>query len=173
MSVFAHRPLDDTPAHRRDVGYVMRSSEDYFQLTEGGPPQGDPVDDFFSGLPPGREMKDKFTLGFYVDSQLTGVADVVRGWNAAHKAIIGLLLFAPAFRGRGHGRRAVVLIEELAATWPGIDTMRIAVVEGNVPAFSFWQRMGFVETGERRPRDGRFVGDRIVMEKILNTRERA
>ncbi len=141
---------------------------DYFWLVEGGPPRREEeLEDFFNGLPPGCVPADKSLLGFYVGERIAGVSLTVRRWNAPHKAHIGLLMLAPAFRGQGNGRRAYAKIEALAKTWPGIRCLRLAVIDGNHAGMQFWRRMGFVANGERRDREPPYLGDKIVFEKPL------
>ena len=146
------------------------AAADYNLLVEGVAPTAWHIDDFFTSLPPGMHAADKFTVGFYADDRIKGIAEVVRGWNAPHKAIIGLLLLTPASRGRGLGQNAVEAIEAMAQTWPGVDTLRIAVIDNNDAAFVFWRRMGFTETGERRPIEAPYRGAKVVLEKTLLAR---
>ena len=109
-----------------------------------------------------------FPLGFRVDDKLIGVGGVLRRWNAPNKAIIGLLVFDPQWRGCGHGRAAVEHIEALAATWRDINQLRIAVVRTNIAALTFWRKVGFVETGEIKPKYGPYVDDIVILEKPLH-----
>ena len=161
------RHLTASPAHRRDVEAVIMAAADYNLLIEGVAPSALHVDDFFVSLPPGSHPSDKFTLGFYVSNGIVGIAEVVRGWNAPHKAIIGLLLLTPAARGGGRGRFALDAIETLARSWTGVTTLRIAVIDNNSAAFAFWRRMGFSETGERRPVETPYLGAKVVLEKNI------
>lgn len=161
------RYLTAFPAHRRDVEAVITAAADYNLLIEGVAPSALHVDDFFTSLPPGSHPSDKFKLGFYDSNGIAGIAEVVRGWNAPHKAIIGLLLLTPSARGGGLGRFALETIETLARSWAGVTTLRIAVIDNNSAAFAFWRRMGFIETGERRPIEAPFLGAKVVLEKNI------
>ena len=143
------------------------AAADYNLLVEGVAPSALHIDDFFASLPPGSQPSDKFTLGFYDKNDIAGIAEVVRGWNAPHKAIIGLLLLTPAARGRGLGRFAMNEIETLAHSWMGVTTLRIAVIDNNTAGFAFWRRMGFNETGERRPVEAPYLGAKVVLEKNI------
>ena len=58
------------------------AAADYNLLVEGVAPTAWHIDDFFTSLPPGMHAADKFTLGFYADDRIEGIAEVVRGWNA-------------------------------------------------------------------------------------------
>ena len=98
---------------------------------------------------------------------LIGVAGLLRGWNAPHKTHIGLLLIRPSGRGQHAGAAVVKQLEAFVRTLPGMTVMRLAVVASNVDAFPFWRKMGFVETGEVKPKSPPYVADVVVMEKLL------
>lgn len=159
--------LSDTLDHRRSVHAVLQAATDYHLLVEGAPPTDAHVDDFFTAVPDGYTTEDLFPLGFRVDDKLIGVASVLRRWNAPDKAIIGLLVFDPQWRGCGVGRAAVRHIEALAHTWPGIDQLRIAVVCTNRDALVFWRKVDFTETGEIKPKYGPFIDDIVILEKPI------
>ncbi|HEX4857487.1 MAG TPA: N-acetyltransferase [Usitatibacteraceae bacterium] len=162
------RALDDTPEHRRQVAALFALAEDYHLVVEGTPAGPDAAEEFFREIPAGYSLNDLHLFGLYEGEQLSGVASVLKGWNAPHKAIIGLLVLAPEARGRGWGRDALIHIECVAKSWPGIDTLRVAVLVNNGPALAFWRRVGFVDTGEIKPRYANFVADIVILEKPLS-----
>ena len=145
--------IADSPDNRAAVDAVLQAATDYHVLVEGAPPTEAHVDEFFHALPAGYTADDFFPLGFYVDGEVVGVGGVLRRWNAPNKAIIGLLVFAPQWRGAGRGLAAVLHIEALARSWPGIDRLRVAVVCTNAVALHFWRKVGFVDTGEIKPQE--------------------
>ena len=159
--------LTDTPGNRQVVDAVLQAATDYHLLVEGVPPTQEHVDEFFESLPPGYTSEDHFPLGFFVGDTLIGVGGILRWWNAPNKAIIGLLVLAPEWRGGGRGRAAVGTIEALARTWPGIDRQRVAVVLINRGAVIFWRKIGFVDTGEIKPKYGPYVDDIVILEKQI------
>ena len=160
--------LSDTPDRRRLVNDVLQAATDYHLLVEGAPPSEAHVEEFFTSVPDGYSTADLFPLGFFVDDEMIGAGGVLRRWNAPNKAIIGLLVFDPQWRGRGYGRVAVEHIEALAQTWPAIDQLRIAVVRTNSDVLGFWRKVGFVETGEIKPKYGPYIDDIVILEKPLH-----
>jgi len=146
---------------------LILAAGDFTEITTGSPASEADVLSLFDDLPPGRTMADKFVLGFFAGTRLVGIADVVRGWNAPDKAIIGLLLFRPEARGRGYGRAALDRIELLTAAWPNMTRLRIGVDATHIAALAFWRHMGFAETGEIRPRTVPYAADILVFEKNL------
>ena len=159
--------LADTLESRCMVNAMLQAATDYHLLVEGAPPTDAHVDEFFTALPPGYSADDRFPLGFFAGIEPIGVGGVLRRWNAPNKAMIGLLVLAPQWRGGGRGRAAVRQIEMLARTWPGIDRLRVAVVGSNRDALGFWRKIGFVDTGEIKPKYDPYVDDIVILEKPL------
>lgn len=148
---------------------VCCQAPNYWLLTEGKRmPAREAVAAWFDGseLPPGRSILDQDIFGICVEEQMVGVTMVLRGWRYPEQAMIGLLLLAEPWQGRGLGRRVYRRLEQDALRWPGIAVMRIGIVASNAPAFPFWYQQGFVETGERK-RDLSFLADTVMLEKRL------
>lgn len=135
------------------VQTLLERAADYSINVTGLPPGPADGASFFTDLPPATSSERKHCFGFYERNSLVGCADTIKGWPNEHKVMIGLLLLEPAARGRGLGEQALALLTAEFATWPGIDTLRIAVVDTNPGALPFWCRMGFVETGETKPHE--------------------
>ena len=112
-------------------------------------------------LPAGKTRADVLALGGWREGRLDCFCEVLRGYPEAHFAYLGLLLVAEDCQGQGLGRR---LWEEVAARldWPEVTRWRLAVVDSNAQAVGFWRRLGFLETGERKPYRDREV---ILMER--------
>ncbi len=161
------RILVDTADNRRSVNAVLTAAADYHLLVEGVPPSAAHVEEFFTSVPAGHSLKDHFPLGFFEGGKAIGVGGVLRRWNAPNKAMIGLLVFAPEWRSGGRGRAALAHIEVLAQTWPGIDKLRVGVIGNNTDALMFWRRVGFIDTGEIKPKYGPYIEDIVILEKSI------
>jgi diamine N-acetyltransferase len=161
------RELKGEPSEMAAVQAVLEAAPRYYHAVTGGPPGPAEAQSTFTALPPGRSYADKRVYGLYVADAMIGVADVIRGWDAPHKAIIGLLLLAESWQRRGIGRAFEALVEQAIGPWEEIATVRIAVVASNPDAIAFWHRLGFRETGEVRAAAPPFVADIVVLEKPL------
>ena len=161
------RVLTGEPAEWRRCRRCFEAAPRYFEAVCGGPPGPAEAQSTFTALPPGKSYDDKRVFGLYAGDAMIGVADVIRGWNAPDKAIIGLLLLAEGWQRRGIGRAFAALIEQAIVAWPEIATLRIGVVASNPDALVFWRRHGFRETGEVRPAAPPFVAETVVLEKPL------
>ncbi|QDW50008.1 GNAT family N-acetyltransferase [Burkholderia sp. KBS0801] len=154
----------DSASDLADVLRVFMEAPSYTVLVEGRPPSNADVDDFFNGMLAGKVATDKFTIGFYVDTDMVGCADVIRSHPANDCAFIGLLLFSQAHQGRGYGKIALNVIEEMARGW-NCSKMQLASISTNPRAFAFWHREGFEVM--YRTSIPRFIGDVIVMERAI------
>jgi uncharacterized protein len=165
--LFRLRELKGERAEMTALQAVLEAAPRYYEAVTGGPPGPAEAQSTFTALPPGRSYADKRVYGLYAGDAMIGAADVVRGWNAPRKAIIGLLLLAEAWLRRGIGRAFEALVEQAIGAWPEIETVRVAVAASNPGALAFWRGLGFRETGEVRPAAPPFVADIIVLEKPL------
>ncbi|HZQ61515.1 MAG TPA: GNAT family N-acetyltransferase [Casimicrobiaceae bacterium] len=146
---------------------VLEQAPRYFETVCGTPPGPSEAHSLYIALPPGRSYDDKIVWGLYRGGQMIGCADVIRGWNAPHKAMIGLLLLAEPFQGRGLGTAFARLVEQAITSWPEITTARIGVAQNHAAALAFWRRLGYAATGEVKPAAPPFVADIEVFEKSL------
>lgn len=151
---------------------VLEAAPAYFHAIGGGPPGPAEAQSLFTALPPDKGYDDKFVWGFYSGAAMIGCADVIRGYPTADKAVIGLLLLAEPWQGRGLGRAFATLLEQAIAGWDAIARLRIGVALANPRALGFWQRMGYVETGEVKLAEPRQLPV-AVLEKPLQRTLRA
>jgi ribosomal protein S18 acetylase RimI-like enzyme len=169
VSLRLERIAVPTPAQFDELFAVCRQAPNYWMLTEGKQlPGRDAIERWFDGsdLPAGRTALDNHIFGIRDGEELIGVVMVLRGWRYPEQATIGLLLLAERCQGRGYGREVCMQVEEMVRSWPGMATMRIGVISTNEPAFPFWHKMGYLETGERK-RDMSFIADIVILEKSL------
>jgi GNAT superfamily N-acetyltransferase len=159
--------LAGEPAELAALQAVLEAAPRYFEMVTGAPAGRTEAQSTLSALPPGRSYADKRVFGLYAGDEMIGVADVVRGWNAPGKAILGLLLLAEPWQRRGIGRAFEALVERRIAEWPEIETLRVAVATTNRQALAFWRSVGFRETGEVKPAAPPFVADVVIHEKLL------
>ena len=83
--------------------------------------------------------------------------------------MLGLLLLKEKKQGQGLGKKAFQELLTYMSNWSEIHIIRISVVKNNDEVLTFWKKLGFNETGIRRPyENGTVVSEAIVMEKYLN-----
>jgi ribosomal protein S18 acetylase RimI-like enzyme len=165
------RQLHDSAQNRLALQNLLNATPDYYLAVTGKVAASNEAENEFTELPSGVDRADQFVFGIYIDDTLIGCAGGLRGFRTANKAMLGLLLIAEPYQGCGHGARAYVELEKIIMRWPNIDTVRLGVIETNTQAFPFWRKMGFVETGERKPKTPPYIADIIVMEKFLGNKK--
>jgi len=141
---------------------------DFNQLINGEPPGEHEAEETLMDLPPGKTSADKIVLG--IEDQtgaLVGLIDLVKDFPEQDKWFIGLLLLAPAERGKGSGKLVMKALEDWACEG-GARKLGLGVLEHNLEGHAFWLRMGFTELLRRPPRKfGQREGVVIAMEKQL------
>ncbi|MGB8856504.1 MAG: GNAT family N-acetyltransferase [Burkholderiales bacterium] len=162
------RQLDDSAPNRLALQQLYASAPQYYLATTGKVAAPNEAENDFADLPPGVEKIDQFIFGLYLADELIGCAGIIRGFRALNKATLTLLLLAEKHQGRGHGTRAYAELEQIMAGWPGIDTVRLGVIETNTPAFPFWRKLGFAQNGERKAKFPPYIADIIVLEKHIS-----
>ncbi len=165
------RQLADTTENRAALQNLFNATPQYYLAITGTPAAPNEAENEFVELPPGVNRADQFIFGLYLDHQLIGCAGMLRGFRTDNRVMLGLLLISEKYQGQGNGARAYADLEKIITSWPGIDTVRLGVIETNLAAFPFWRKMGFIETGERKPTTLPYIADIIVMEKFLGNRK--
>ena len=118
---------------------------DYFESATGRPPGPDEAQRAFVGGPPSRSVSDKHTVGVFDDATtLVGVLDAIPDFPEDGTCTIGLLLLAPAVRGRGVGT-AVLTAFEAWMRDAGATRFRTAVVAHCTRGIAFARRAGYEE----------------------------
>lgn len=149
---------------------VLESAPTYAERVTGGPPGHADAQSLYSVLPPNKGYEDKFVFGIDVDGTMIGCADLIRGYPDEHTAHLGLLLLAEGYRRKGFGSVAYHAIEDHVRLWGSPwERVRIGVVRTNQEVLSFWEKLGFVRTGEVKPyRYGNVASETIVLVKTLH-----
>jgi GNAT superfamily N-acetyltransferase len=104
----------------------------------------------------------------YLDSELVGCADLLRGYPDQKTATLGLLLLSEQHQHRGLGVQAYSESEKVARSWPEVPVIRGTVIATNAIVLPFWRKMGFGDKGIRTPyRSGEVFSENIELEKSL------
>ena len=143
LSPFARRRLtdEDLPA----LLALCESNPAYYELY-GERPTLENLAQALRELPPGCCADQKVFLGFFAQGELVAVMDIVRGYPDERAAYVGLLMVDGAWHGRGIGSQ--VARDELhRLRAKGFSRVRLAYIQGNEPARTFWAKLGFEPAG--------------------------
>ena len=116
-------------------------------------------------LPPGKNRKDKYFLGYYEDKSLIAVIDLIIGYPNLHTIYIGFFMTDINVQGKGVG---TAIVEELCSyvSKIGFQRVELAWVKGNPQSERFWEKNKFKPIGERSSNAAEHV---IAAERQLYT----
>ena len=146
------------------VGALQRffeNNSEYSIAVNGEPPGPNEAHDEIHGeLPEGWSFTRKWLIG-YVDSGgvMVAMADVVSDLLVPTVWHIGLFIVATERHGDGSSQKIYRGLEAWARA-SGASWLRLGVVQGNVKAERFWQKLGFIEVRIRRD---------VAMGRLTNT----
>lgn len=120
----------------------------YTERVNGRPSVPEDARALLAERPPTAHPDQKRTLGLFEDEALVGVADTMSDWPEPGTTYLGLLQIRGSRQGQGLGR---LLHDALLELEPGARTWRLTVVDTNIEATGFWERLGYRRTGEVKP----------------------
>ncbi len=105
-----------------------------------------------NALPPHKNMSDKYYLGFFDGEKLVAIMDLILAYPDRSTAWIGFFMTDRSIQNTGVGSR---MISELCSALKaiGFSFVSLGWVQGNPQAEHFWQKNGFLETGNRNQTD--------------------
>lgn len=137
------------PTESALVAQFYREAPDYWLLAEGRMNPNDKASDFFTDAPPNCDPTTSDRLGAFLQSRLSGVAELSYGFPERSDAYLGLMLLGPWAQGKGHGHAFLAHVENLARKRHAA-LLYLAVLDVNPRGRAFWIREGFTPTGKRR-----------------------
>jgi GNAT superfamily N-acetyltransferase len=137
------------PTETALVAQFYREAPDYWLLAEGRLNASDKASDFFTDAPPNCDPAASDRLGLFIDSRLSGVAELSYGFPDPGDAYLGLMLLGPWAQGAGNGKAFLAHVEALARKRHALR-LYLAVLDANPRGRAFWLREGFTGTGLTR-----------------------
>ncbi|CYT98671.1 GNAT family N-acetyltransferase [Streptococcus suis] len=113
--------------------------------------------------PPGKELSDKYFLGFWDKERLVAILDLIDGYPTEDTAYIGLFMVDSRLAGQGLGSK--VIAELLSRLATHFKKVRLGYVESNPQASHFWSKVGFCPTGEVKELAGKTI---VIAEYALD-----
>ncbi|HFI0153559.1 TPA: GNAT family N-acetyltransferase [Streptococcus suis] len=113
--------------------------------------------------PPGKELSDKYFLGFWDKERLVAILDLIDGYPTEDTCYIGLFMVDSRLAGQGLGSKIIAeLITQLATSFKKV---RLGYVESNPQSAHFWAKVGFCPTGEVKELAGKTI---VIAEYALD-----
>ena len=107
----------------------------------------DGVKSIISELPPNTTLNNKYFLGFYLNDKLVAILDLIDGYPKEHCAFIGLFMVDINLQGLGLGKNIIKQLLRFLKNKKYISC-DLGVIETNVEATEFWNKLGFTKTGQ-------------------------
>lgn len=121
------------------------------------------IDDM-KNLPPGKQLSDKYYLGFYLENRLIAALDLIDGYPEDHIAFIGFFMTHSGIQGRGIGTKIIASVcSQLKKE--GFRSIRLGWIKGNPQSEHFWIKNQFEELKETCSIDGHTI---ILAERKLS-----
>ncbi len=135
--------------HAAQIQACFEGAPDYFARTEGRLPGPDAAVQLLADaeVDPSRRLYVLLPRASPPGGgPAVGVLDLHLDYPEPGTAQIGLLLFRESCQGLGYGKETTAAVEAALAR-AGYRALRLSVVDENVDAKLFWQRLGFAEVG--------------------------
>lgn len=163
--------ISGSPSQMADLQRIFEEAPDYSMRIMGHPPGQAEAQSTYTILPPDKDYKDKFVYSVYLGNKMIGCVDLVRGNPDSTTAMLGLLLLSEKYQSQGYGCATYEVLESSILNWPEIKTVRIGVVATNSIVIPFWKKMGFMDTGIRKPyRYDQLESEHWIFEKTIKER---
>ncbi len=145
---------------------LCRKNDLYYQYCPPFVSEQSIIDDM-NALPPGKQMRDKYYVGYYDGEKLIAVMDLIMAYPDESTAFIGFFMTDVSVQNAGIGSS---IIDELCVklSLAGVKSLRLGWVKGNPQAEHFWHKNGFKETGAVNDTDQYTV---IVAQRMLQQPE--
>lgn len=145
---------------------ILEAAPNYHQAISGEVASKTAAKELLTELPANCSQEQKHVLLLSLEEPI-GVVDLILGYPTREVAYIGLLLLKESCHGKGLGEEAFNLVEKYIANFSNIKKLRLAYVDSN-HVQGYWEKMGFKETGERKPyKVGNKESTAVLMEKKL------
>ena len=139
-SRYAVRFMRDSDADR--ILDLCLQNTQYYQFC-GKQPSRELVLNDLHITPPGIEMSSKYYVGFYNNTVLVAIMDLINGYPSNDYVFIGFFMMNKQLQGHQIGsgiiQEVCQYLKEL-----GIKTVRLGIDKGNPQSNHFWKKNGFL-----------------------------
>lgn len=150
---------------KQDAGIIYELSRHNHIFYQFHPPfvTTESILEDIDALPPNKDYKDKFYIGFFDSNTLIAVMDLILDYPQKGTSFIGLFMMDAHYQGQGIGSN-IIQSCALHLTSLGYQKIRLGIDKGNPQSYAFWAKNGFIQTGEEIPND---FSAYLLMERIL------
>lgn len=131
-----------------DIPKALRMCKGNPQYYEHFPPKAsaEGIRTDMGAVPNGKDISDKFYLGFIKGRSLVAILDLVLAYPDKNTAYIGFFMLNSVYQGKGVGSQ--IISEVCDVLRKDFKFVKLAYVQTNEQSAKFWRRNGFVPTGD-------------------------
>ena len=129
-----------------EVFKLCKHNTKYYEYLQEHPTL-DGVRNILTELPPNTTLNNKHFVGFYQNNKLVAILDLIDGYPNKNMAFIGLFMVDINLQGLGVGKNIIKQLLRFLKNKKYISC-DLGVIETNVEATEFWNKLGFTKTGQ-------------------------
>ncbi len=146
----------------KEVLNLCRNNHLYYQYCPPSPSTTSILNDLKT-LPPNKEYKDKYYIGFYEGEKIIALMDLIYKYPNDETAFIGFFMVDSKLQGKGVGTSIIVdSLKYLESI--NFKKVRLGYVKGNNQAKSFWNKNQFLQTGIEKTQERYTI---VIMERVF------
>ncbi len=149
------------------VQRVLEEAPNYCINVSGKPASPEDGKELFTSIAPGKDYKDKFVFGIYLNDDMIGCIALLRGFPDKSTVMLGLLLLSEKHQRKGSGMQVHNKLEEIIKDWGNFEKIRIGVLVSNQEVLPFWDKMGYTEVSRKPYKHGDIETELITLEKSI------
>lgn len=133
---------------RKDVQLIEQLQKGhpvYYEFCPPDPSAKSILDDM-KALPPNKELKDKYYIGFFDKDILLAVMDLIASYPNKDTVFVGFFMVNRDYCNQGIGKRIIEkCVQQLKNQ--GFSFIRLCYMKGNLQSEAFWRKCQFENTG--------------------------
>lgn len=132
----------------KDVNLVLSLQQQHPTYYKYCPPEPsiEGVLQQMKALPPKKEIKDKYFIGFFEKDKLVAIMDMIVEYPNKETIFIGLFMVNKEYAGQGIGKEIIEYCV-LKFKQKGFSFVRLGYMKNNLQSEAFWRKCQFENVG--------------------------
>ena len=125
-----------------EIFNLCKSNTLFYQYCEAEPTR-EQIKSDLNITPPGKDKSDKYYVGFYKDSELVAVIDLIDGYPENDCAFIGFFMVDEKYQGKEVGTKIISDACDYLKCM-GFNRVQLGIDKDNPQSNHFWKKNGFI-----------------------------
>lgn len=143
-TIYIIRKLDENDIEQI---YSLSSSNEIFYKYHPPFVTKESILEDMKALPPGKDYKDKYYIGFFNNKDLVAIMDLILGFPKKDIAYLGLFMMNKKYQNKNIGSNIINDVKAYLKSI-GFKKIRLAVDKNNPQSNHFWSKNGFKRIDE-------------------------